>query len=375
MPKKSNRNPGIEKRGNKWRARAFYDGSEKTKTFATQDEALRWKRETQRALERGEWIDPSMSSITFADWSEKWLAAKTNISASTRRGYVARLQNHLLPRFGHRKLTTISNNEIGQWLAKSIEQGAGVTALRQSYGVLRQIMNAALLDGRIYKNPALGVKLPKKKSKDKQPLTLKQLSSLASQCGAYETLVLFAGTTGLRWGEIAALQSKDVSVLNRNVKVTKSVSIDESGKKRIGNTKTHQDRVVPVPREIINELEKRISIKRPEQFLFEMPEGGQLDYHNFMNRVFRPALAALGLEGFSFHSLRHTTASLLISQGAPVTTVAGILGHASTQMTLDVYGHLYGDDSAKYVDRLGDSLVETRTDKERTNVLQVKAQS
>ena len=90
-----------------------------------------------------------------------------------------------------------------------------------------------------------------------------------------------------------------------------------------------------------------------------------------MTRYFKPALERCGLQVVEFDSLRHTTASLLISQGTPITTVAGILGHASTQMTLNVYGHLYEDESVKYVDRLGDSIFNTGTDKERTNVLSV----
>jgi integrase len=102
-----------------------------------------------------------------------------------------------------------------------------------------------------------------------------------------------------------------------------------------------------------------------------MPSEGALDYNNFMSRIFRPAVERVGFTGVGFHNLRHTTASLLISQGTPITTVAGILGHASTQMTLDVYGHLYEDDSTKYIDRLGDSLFNTGTDKERTNILSV----
>ena len=77
------------------------------------------------------------------------------------------------------------------------------------------------------------------------------------------------------------------------------------------------------------------------------------------------------LSGIGFHTLRHTTASLLISNGAPITAVAGILGHASTQMTLNVYGHLYEDDANKYIDRLGDSLFNTGTDKERTNIFSI----
>ena len=375
MPKKINITPGISKRGERWQARAFHFGKEKSKTFSTKDEAVRWKRETERALERGEWIDPTQSNISFAEWSEHWLEAKTNIAPSTRAGYKARLKSHLIPAFGSRKLTSITNNEIGKWIASSISNGIGMVAIKQSYGVLRQIMTAAVLDGRLNRNPALGVKLPRVKSKEKLVFSIEQLRALADACSQHKPVVLLAGTTGMRWGEIVALQCKDVSVLNRNIRVSKSISLDEDGKKTVGSTKTHQERTIPVPKEVIELLTPIIQSKAPEQLLFQMEKGGQMDYNNFMSRVFRPALASLGFDGYSFHSLRHTTASLLISQGTPITTVAGILGHASTQMTLDVYGHLYENDASKYVDRLGDSLFGMGTDKERTNVLQVKAQS
>ena len=65
MPRKVNRNPGIGKLGDKWQARAFFDGREISRSFGTKDEAVRWKREQERSMERGEWIDPESSGITF----------------------------------------------------------------------------------------------------------------------------------------------------------------------------------------------------------------------------------------------------------------------------------------------------------------------
>jgi integrase len=371
MPKKINRIPGISKRGDKWQARAFFDGREYSKTFTTQDEAVRWKREQERSMERGEWIDPSLSSITFAEWATKWLEAKTDITPSTRRGYIARLNSHLIPAFGKSKLTSITNNEIGKWIADSVEEKVGLTAIKQAHGVLRQILKAAVLDGRLIRNAAEGVSLPRTNSKEKQALTLNQLRALANECGEFKALVLFAGTTGLRWGEIAALQCKDVSILNRTVFVGKAISTGLKGEKILGGTKTHQNRTVPISKEITPVIAGLVENKSPETFLFQMPGYGSLDYNNFMSRYFRPAVERAGLSGVGFHSLRHTTASLLISQGTPVVTVSKILGHASTQMTLDVYGHLYADDAALYLDRLGDSVFNTGTDKERTNVFTV----
>ena len=371
MPRKVNRNPGITKRGDKWQARAFHDGTEKARTFATQDEAVRWKREQERAMERGEWIDPSLSSITFAVWSQKWLSAKNDIAASTKRGYVTRLNTHLLPVFGKSKLTSITNNQIGQWIAKAIDDGSGAIVIKRSHSVLRQVLNAAVLDGRLNRNPAIGVPLPRTKSKEKKALSFQQLRALADEVTGYETLILFAGTTGLRWGEIAGLQCKDISLLNRTVIVEKAISTGARGEKIVSPTKTHQVRTVPFPKDLLPEISQLIESKPAESPLFQMQGGGVLDYNNFMSRVFRPAVARTGMKEVGFHTLRHTTASLLISKGAPITAVAGILGHASTQMTLDVYGHLYEDDANKYIDRLGDSLFNTGTDKERTNIFPV----
>ena len=370
MPKKVNRVPGVEKRGDKWRARAFFDGRETTRTFSTQDEAIRWKREQERALERGEWIDPRLASITFAEWSKLWLEAKNNIAPRTRRGYVARLNSHLLPAFGKKKLTAITNNEISQWIARSVENGSGLVVIRQSHGVLRQIFNSAVLDGRINRNPAIGVPLPRVKRTEKRALGPVELHSLAKACQGYELLVKFAGTTGLRWGELAALQCKDISILNRTIYVGKSLSTGLRGEQIVSSTKTDESRVVPFPKELLPDLQDLIEKRGPESQLFTMPGGGSLEYNNFMSRIFRPAVRVSGLEGVSFHTLRHTAASLLISQGTPITTVSGILGHASTQMTLDVYGHLYEDDAMTYMDRLGEKLF-AGTDKERTNVISV----
>lgn len=280
------------------------------------------------------------------------------------------LQNHLLPEFGNQRLTSITHNGISQWVKRNVEKGSGLVVIKRAHSLLRLILNGALLDGRLSRNPAIGVPLPRTKSKEKRALSLAQLQELAEACNEYEILVLFAGTTGLRWGELAALRCKDISILNRTVSVTKGYTKGMRGETILSSTKSHQSRIVPIARELLAALNEAISIKSSESHLFEMPGGGSLEYNNFQNRVFRPAVAKTGLKGISFHSLRHTTASLLISQGTPITTVAGILGHASTQMTLNVYGHLYEDDAMKYIDRLGESLFTSGTAKERPNVLQ-----
>lgn len=169
-------------------------------------------------------------------------------------------------------------------------------------------------------------------------------------------------TKGQRQSEIAVLQCRDISLLNKTVAVIKAYSRGAKGEKSLGQTKTHQNRTFPFPKELIPGLNAIIENRNPDSHVFVMPGERVLDYNNFMTRIFRPPVERTGMTEVSFHTLRHTTASFLISQRKPITAVAGILGHASTQMTLDVYGHLYEDDVAKYVDRLGDLLFNTGTD-------------
>jgi len=373
VPKRTNAVAGIYKRGSKWRARASLDGREVSRSFVTRDEAIRWKREQERAFERGEWIDPQVASIKFIEWSESWLKTKANLTESTRRNYETRIRTLLIPYFGEFRITAITHNEIGKWVAKMMGEGRGLVSIRQAHGVLKQMMGAAVMDGRLTRNPAAGVPLPRSKPRRKVALTPPELRQLADVSDEFGSLILFAGTTGLRWGEIAALRCMDVSLLNRTVVVDKALAKGEVGH-IVTETKTHSARTVPFPKELSKDLEVLISKRDPESSLFSMPGGGPLEYNNFMNRYFRPALKKCGLSDVTFHSLRHTAASLLISQGTPITAVSGILGHASTKMTLDVYGHFYKGDALHYMDLLGESLFNQPA-KERPSVSALPATS
>ncbi len=80
---------------------------------------------------------------------------------------------------------------------------------------------------------------------------------------------------------------------------------------------------------------------------------GEISYTGFRNSVFISAVAFLGLEGVGIHKLRHTAASLLIRQGAQITTVSKILGHAFIIQTLKTYGHYYPSDMQQTLFALG----------------------
>ena len=127
------------------------------------------------------------------------------------------------------------------------------------------------------------------------------------------------------------------------------VLVDRSDDGGEGTTKSHAVRHLPVPHALqryIGEGEGRV---------FTTPGGARIHNSNFISRTFKPATGRLGLD-LTPHDLRHTCASLLISQGASVKLVQRYLGHADATMTLNVYGHLFPNDLAEVTKKLDEVL-------------------
>ena len=128
----------------------------------------------------------------------------------------------------------------------------------------------------------------------------------------------------------------------------------------VGPPKTRASRrTVGLPRFVVEELAVHLAdVGDPEAFVFTAPQGGLLRLPAFRARVWRPAVAAAGLEGLRIHDLRHTAVALWIAAGANPKEVSARAGHSSVSFTLDRYGHLYPEADAALRDRL-DALYGT----------------
>jgi integrase len=104
---------------------------------------------------------------------------------------------------------------------------------------------------------------------------------------------------------------------------------------------------------VCDELSRRaVPPVDPEGLVFESPEGFPVRATLFRRRVWRPAVAAAGLEPFRIHDLRHTAVSLLVAEGANPKHVAAMAGHTSVSVVLDRYGHLYPQQDDELMQRL-----------------------
>ena len=119
-----------------------------------------------------------------------------------------------------------------------------------------------------------------------------------------------------------------------------------------GSPKSHARRWVPIPRFLREDLSRQLVGRGPDDLVFPSTAGTPLRVQSFRRWRFDRAAAAARLEGLVPHELRHTAASLAIASGASIKGVQSMLGHASDAMTLDRYGHLFGDELGVVADRM-----------------------
>jgi integrase len=170
-------------------------------------------------------------------------------------------------------------------------------------------------DRRLATNPARAVKLPRKTPKARNYLTAMQASALADE-SKHPDIVLLLATTGLRWGEMAALRVRDIDLERGRIRVERSASKVNS-KTIIGTTKAHAARSVAVSASVLKLLAPAIVGKAPDELLWCRGDGQPLrpptTTHWFGAAVKRCQAADAKFPRVTVHELRHTAASLMIA--------------------------------------------------------------
>jgi integrase len=329
----------IQRRGaHRWKARyRGPDGKERSRTFERRSDAERWLVGQTSGMLRGEWIDPTLGQMTFADWSARWLGLQVDLKPKTRAGYTSILKTHLVPAFGRREIASIQPEDVDRFVAQLVAGGCAPRTVRNVYRALSGIMRSAVKNRRIVSSPCIDVALPRPRSRGMIALSAEEVDRLAAAAGEWSTVVYFASYTGMRWGEIAALRVGRVRF--GVVDVVESVSEVEGGVLFVA-PKNSRTRTVRLPAFVMELIAPRLDGKDPEDLVFQGSDG-PLRHGWFYSRIFRPAVRAAGLdERVRFHDLRHTCAALLIAQGAHPRAIMERLGHSTIAVTIDVYGHL-----------------------------------
>jgi integrase len=327
------------------------DGRQRAKAFRKKLVADRFRGEVEQRLSGGDYLDPAAGRATVGEWASSWLTTQSHLKPTTRARYEGVLNKHVLPRWGRTPLAKVRHTEVATWVADLTDAGCGPSTVAYAYRVLSLMLDLAVRDARIPRNPALGVKLPRARTGDKRYLSHEQVAALADAAGNQRLVVLTLAFCGLRWGELAALKVRRLNLDRRRLEVAESVT-EVRGQLVWGSPKSHQRRSVAIPQFLADELRQHVAGKAADDLVFATQRGRVLRNRNFRRDHFDHAAAAAGLDGLTPHELRHTAASLAVSAGANVKAVQRMLGHASAAMTLDVYSGLFEDDIDQVAERL-----------------------
>lgn len=321
-------------------------------------------------------------SVTLDIWYDKWIEIHKykSIAPSTRVQYDGIYKKHIQPVLGRMRLKDIQPLQIRGRLVQLDEEGYGFETQNKVRILLLDMFDKAILDNVAAKNPAKGIKVTRDEEKEPRVLTEEEQVAFFETCKGtfYDNLFVVAVNSGLRPGELYGLEEADLDFDNKVIHVRKSLSYQkfegDTGKTfHMGKTKTKSScRDVPMNRWSEIALKKQIlqkgvisakkcakSLKGFENLLFTTKFDTPLNASIYSDAI-KKIVEEINLvrddleqfETFSGHCFRHTFATRCFEAGIQPKTVQKYLGHATLQMTMDLYTHVLGKHLSEEMDKL-----------------------
>ncbi|WP_172798850.1 site-specific integrase [Paenibacillus sp. FJAT-26967] len=297
---------------------------------------------------KGQHIDPK--KITYAEYALEWYKHKHDVSERTREINEGQFTNHIFPVFGDVPLQKIQPTHIESMIKKLKEKHLADGTIKKVFNLVNTSLKAAVKKELIIRNPIDLMDSKPRTKKGKTDFWTKEevIEFLSKMNHRLRILFVLAIYTGMRRGEILALQWKDVDLDKGQVRISKI--LDYKTKVKNGTKTDAGYRSISIPPYVIGELKKHKKLLTLEKWklkesyidndLIVCRSNGQpvswSNFHKFWLRI----LEKTESRPIRFHDLRHTCASLLLSTGAHPKVVQELLGHSSIKITLDRYSHM-----------------------------------
>ena len=299
--------------------------------------------------------DQPKPGILLSDWLDLWYRSykKPNLRPNTQMSYERRIYQHITPALGSIQIDQLTTNDIQQFYAKLKQngrllrselygEGLSDQTLRGIHTTLHSALDRAVSEKLLFRNPADGCRLPSAKAREMQVLTPEEIQRLliqAKEDGCYELLLLEL-STGLRRGEICALQWDDLNLRTGELRVERQVHrvrgklVTSPPKTKAGN------RGVILPAPVLNVL-KAYKETMNSRWMFPSPvsEDSPRDPAAVRKRL-QTVLERAECKKIRFHDLRHTFSTTALEHGMDVKTLSTIIGHVSSSITLNIYAHV-----------------------------------
>ena len=219
-------------------------------TFATLAEAEQFLAAVETEMLRGTWFDPDAGDIRLDVYAPRWLDERpVELQPRTREIYTRLLDQHLYPAFGTTPINRITSAAVRTWHASLRRQGVGQVTVAKAYRLLKAILNTAVEDELLPRNPCRLKGAGVERSAERKPPSLAEVELIAAAIEPrYRLLVLLGAWSGLRWGELAALTRQRIDRLHGVLHVVEAMVQADGGHRHIGPPKSAAGRrTVAIP--------------------------------------------------------------------------------------------------------------------------------
>ena len=302
--------------------------------------------------------DQPKPGILLGDWLDFWYQSykKPNLRPNTQMSYERRIYQHIIPALGKTQLDKLTTNDIQQFYTRLKQGGRLLRAelygkglsdqtVRGIHTTLHAALDKAVSEKLLFRNPADGCRLPPAKAREMQVLAPEEIQRLliqAKEDGCFELLLLEL-STGLRRGEVCALQWSDLNLRTGELRVERQVH-RVKGELMVSPPKTKaSNRSVILPAPVLAVLEEyRNDVNSRWMFPSPVSEDAPRDPAAVRKRL-QTVLERAECKKIRFHDLRHTFSTVSLEHGMDIKTLSTIIGHVSSSTTLNVYAHVTDD--------------------------------
>ncbi len=333
--------------------------------FATERAADIWLVMQEAAMRQGG-FDIGGGRVALRDYAARWIAERPHLAPSTVQRYEILVRLQIAPVLGDVDVIDITAPGVRAWRKGLIDSGCGKVTVAKAYRLLKAVLNTAVDDGLIPRNPCRIKGAGSERSPEREPPTMAQVFDIAAAVGdRWRALVLVAAFCALRWGELVALRRRNIDLDVMTLRVELSTAelrghlTDGPPKSRAGR------RTVVIPGVIALDLRRQLrewSQPGLDGRVFTSPTGGTLRRSNF-NRQWTEAAAAIGRPDLHVHDLRHAGATWAAQGGATLRELMEHLGHASSAAAM-TYQHAATNRGQKIADALSQQAHAVRSESE-----------
>lgn len=347
------------------------------------------RNKLQEALKENAAKESVRKRLTVRQWYHEWMEIYKApvIRPNTKRHYEHIFDAFILPELEDKYVDEVKQIHVKGLINQLDARGYQWETQNKVRILLLDLFNIAIENDYALKNPAKGIRLAKNRPNERIVLTVEQQKDFF-ECSAgtfYDNLFIVAINTGLRPGELCALEEQDLDFDGHSISVTKTLLYqklgDDEGKEfHIGPPKTESSiRTVPMNHACEEALRKQIRLKK--MLALKYAQKNEFKSLLFVTRFNTPICSVVlndaikrivdeinlqrdeteKIAVFSAHSFRHSFATRCIEAGILPKTVQRYLGHASLNMTMDLYVHATEEFKKTELEKLGDISFERCT--------------